>query len=144
MSQSATRYPISQLIASLMYDHGYAPVEFVQSLGYRNIERGLRRLEPWLEQGHGYERILKQIAAAYPNQVHDLENAVAARIVQGASGNVHFLHSRPKRDDGANRHFNLCCVRWQVEPDRDSTDDPGSTVGRAVGGVAGSDARVSD
>jgi hypothetical protein len=84
MSQSAS-YPISQFLTGFMHDHGYSPVEFIRSLGYRNIERGLRRLEPWLKQGHGYERIFKQICAAYPNEVHDLENAVAETVTVKAA-----------------------------------------------------------
>jgi len=76
MTQSASRYPISQVITRLMHNHGYSPVEFVQSLGYRNVERGLRRLEPWLLEGHGFERILGQIAAAYPSEAHALGSAI--------------------------------------------------------------------
>ena len=71
MSQSASHYPVSQLINRLMQERGYSTIEFVQSLGYRNIERGLLRLVPWLEQGEGFEKILKQIAATFPQHADD-------------------------------------------------------------------------
>jgi hypothetical protein len=86
MSQSASPYPISQMINRVMEDHGYSTVEFVQSLGHRNIERGLRRLEAWLDRGEGYERILKQIAAAFPNQAEELKKAVTATKAVKAAG----------------------------------------------------------
>jgi len=77
MSQSASHYPVSQLINRLMQERGYSTIEFVQSLGYRNIERGLLRLVPWLEQGEGFEKILKQIAATFPQHADELQRAVA-------------------------------------------------------------------
>jgi hypothetical protein len=61
-----------------MQDHGFSRFEFVRALGYRNPERGLRRLEPWMENGDGFQRILKQIARAYPDHADGLEIAVAA------------------------------------------------------------------
>jgi hypothetical protein len=42
--------------------------------------RGLRRLEPWLDQGHGYERILKQVGAAYPVYADELAKAVTETV----------------------------------------------------------------
>ena len=85
MSQSASNYPISIFLNRIMEDHGYSYVEFIQSLGYRYIERGLRRLEPWLVEGTGFEKILKQIAAKYPSEVDALTKAVEeTKLVRAA------------------------------------------------------------
>jgi hypothetical protein len=77
MSQSACPYPISQFILRLMEEYGFSRVEFIQALGYRNLERGLRRLESWMETGAGFQLILKQIAAAYPSSADELHKALA-------------------------------------------------------------------
>ena len=78
MSQGASPYPITKFLAALMDDCGFSTVEFIQALGYRNIDRGLRRLEPWMQNGDGFQRILKQIARAYPGHADGLQKAVAA------------------------------------------------------------------
>jgi hypothetical protein len=78
MSLGANQYPISQLINRLIQDYGYSTVEFVKSLGFRNIERGIKRLVPWLEQADGFEKILKQIVVTYPEHADELQSAVAA------------------------------------------------------------------
>jgi hypothetical protein len=72
-----TSYPISTVIARIMDDYSFSRVEFVRALGYRNIERGLRRLSSWMDQGEGYDRIIKQIVALYGHS-DEIEGAVAA------------------------------------------------------------------
>lgn len=69
-------YPIAQVISNLMDEYGFSRVEFVQALGYRDVERGLRRLSSWMDCGEGYDRILTEIAAAYPNQADRLQTAL--------------------------------------------------------------------
>ena len=41
MPECASHYPISKLIARVMNETGRSRLDFVQALGYRNIERGL-------------------------------------------------------------------------------------------------------
>jgi len=77
MSQGASQYPISQLISRIMTDSGLSRPQFVTSLGYRNLERGLRRLNPWIDQGEGFALIIKQIAASYPLHSVEIQKAVA-------------------------------------------------------------------
>jgi len=92
MSQGASHYPISQLITRIMTDSGPSRSQFVTSLGYRNIERGLRRLDPWINQGEGFERIIKQIAAAYPGRAEELRQAIAAtEAIKVAEADAVFL-----------------------------------------------------
>ncbi len=79
MPQGAA-YPISLLLERLIWDHGPTLAEFVARLGYRNIERGLRRLEPWLTQGEGYPRIIQQVKSAFPSVAVELRLSVEATV----------------------------------------------------------------
>ena len=91
MSEGA-KYPISLLLARLIADHGGSPAEFIGRLGYRNIERGLRRLDPWMTSGEGYDRIIKEIAAAYPEYAEELKTAIGAtKAVKTAEAEAAFL-----------------------------------------------------
>jgi hypothetical protein len=78
MSHGASQYPVSLLIARLIAESGGSLVGFIQALGYRNIERGVRRLEPWITTGEGFPRIVKQIAAVHPAIAVELKLALAA------------------------------------------------------------------
>jgi hypothetical protein len=78
MSQGVSHYPISQFLNDLVRQFGPSPSEFVQALGYRNLERGLLRLTPWLEKGEGFDKIIKQIVAKYPHIAVELEGAKRA------------------------------------------------------------------
>jgi hypothetical protein len=73
---SGEQYPIGQLLAELINEHGPTEVAFLERLGYRNIERGLRRLRLWTEGASGHEKILKQIAATFPEHAESLRSAV--------------------------------------------------------------------
>jgi hypothetical protein len=76
-----------------MHEVGFSSAaEFIQSLGYRNTDRGLRRLKPWMEQGHGYEKIIKQITAAYPGYAEELGKAILeTEAVRDAEFEADFL-----------------------------------------------------
>jgi hypothetical protein len=76
MSDAGSRYPISIFLLTLLEETGLTRTEFVSSLGYRYIERGRRRLDAWIDQGEGFDKILKQIAKTYPNQADRLETAI--------------------------------------------------------------------
>jgi hypothetical protein len=79
MSDCASTYPICVLLQHLIEQHGPSKSEFVQRLGYspNHAYRGLRRLEPWLEQGEGFDRIIEQIASVYPLISQELTAAIA-------------------------------------------------------------------
>lgn len=51
MSGSAAKYPIFQFLLRLLEETGLDRSEFVLSLGYRNLDRGRRRLDAWIDQG---------------------------------------------------------------------------------------------
>jgi hypothetical protein len=73
-----SHYPISQFLNDLVRQFGPSPSKFVQVLGYRNLERGLLRLTPWLEKGEGFHKIIKQIAGKCPHIAVELEGAIRA------------------------------------------------------------------
>lgn len=77
MPEGAPDYPVSQVLNRLVQEYGPSPTGFIQRLGYRNIERGLR-LQPWLAEGQGFGKIIKQIAAAYPAVAEELQFAITA------------------------------------------------------------------
>jgi hypothetical protein len=85
MSQGASQYFISQAITRLMADSGLSRPQFVTSLGYRNIARGIRRLDPWIDQGEGFDLIIKQITEFYPLRADEIQNALAATAEQKAA-----------------------------------------------------------
>jgi hypothetical protein len=76
MADAGPRYPISHFLTGLLQETGLTRSEFVRSLGYRNIERGRRRLDSWIDTGTGYDRILGQIAKAYPDHAEGLQTAL--------------------------------------------------------------------
>jgi hypothetical protein len=69
------KYPISKLIAQVMTDSRFGRPQFVSSIGYCNVQAGLRHLDEWLEHGQGDSRILHRITRSYNV---DLTAALAA------------------------------------------------------------------
>ena len=76
MPEGASHYPISRFLLRLLEETGFTRTEFVLSLGYRNVERGRRRLDAWIDEGTGFDKIIGQIAKAYPNHADRLQNAL--------------------------------------------------------------------
>lgn len=70
-------YPISQLIYRIQEESGLGRVEFVQSLGYRNATKGLRRLDHWLDHGKGDESFLQSVVNTYHPDAAALQTALA-------------------------------------------------------------------
>lgn len=92
MSQGASSYPISNLLHRLTQQYGPSPTEFIVRLGYRNIERGLLRLQSWIESGDGYPRIIRQIAATYPAIAAELDFAIdKTRAIKKTESEAGFL-----------------------------------------------------
>jgi hypothetical protein len=75
MSQGA--YPISRFLQGIIHDSGLRPSEFVQRIGYKNIAKGLRRLNEWLEDGGGEADCLRRIVDAFQPDAGELEKALA-------------------------------------------------------------------
>jgi hypothetical protein len=92
MPDADSRYPISRFLLKLLEETGFTRTEFVLSLGYRNVERGRRRLDPWIDEGTGFDKILRQIATAYPNHADRLQNAITnTKAVKAAERHAEFF-----------------------------------------------------
>ena len=70
-------YPIARFLTSLMKESGHSRSEFVRVLGYRNIERGRKRLDAWMAEEKGYSKIIKQIAARFSDDADELYAAIS-------------------------------------------------------------------
>ncbi len=93
MSGKISQYPISVLLQKMIERFGPSRSGFVRTLGYRkNVESGLARLTPWLEHGEGFWRIIKNIAAVYPDQAQALEAAIQkTKSAKAAEAEAAFL-----------------------------------------------------
>lgn len=75
MSNGATEYPIAIFLAKLIAEYGPSKIEFIQSLGRKDVERGLQRLNS-LISGEGSKRLVRQIAEVYPAHAQELHEAI--------------------------------------------------------------------
>jgi hypothetical protein len=51
-------YPISRFLRQIITDSCLRRSEFVHAIGYKNVAKGLRRLDEWLQNGSGDEGCL--------------------------------------------------------------------------------------
>ena len=88
MSQG--KYPIQKFLRRLIPPFESCRDEFVEKLGYRNLEPGRLHLDAWVNRGEGYAAFLHEIAAAYPDHAAELEMALAEtaalRAAEGDTG----------------------------------------------------------
>ena len=81
MPTDASRYPIQEFLCSLIDQYGPTRTEFVQTLGYsKHVERALHRLDRWLSDGQGYDKIISQIEWKYPDHAAELRQVLAATV----------------------------------------------------------------
>jgi hypothetical protein len=76
MKKMGAHYPISIFLQKLIDECGGSPADLITTLGYRNLERGLRRLQPWLDDGEGFQRIIGQIGRHFHSRGTDLNRAL--------------------------------------------------------------------
>ena len=93
MPEKLSHYPISVFLHSLIDRYAPSRSEFVRTLGYReSVESGLGRLMRWLERGEGFRRIIKSIAAVYPDHAEAMEAAIReTKAMQTAEREAAFL-----------------------------------------------------
>ena len=115
---SGAKYPITLLLAELISDHTSSEEDFItRSLGYRNVEKGLRRLHFWTEEGgeEAHQRIIGQIARA-TGRGEELERAIeATREMRANEYEAAFLE-RCKAEAETFRPF-LCAVGTHSVPE---------------------------
>ena len=112
----ASKYPISELLAEIIAQHASSEMTFVaEHLGYRDGERGLRRLRLWMETGEGHQRIINQIAQV-TGRGEDLQKAIAAtREMKREELEANFLEQC--REEAATFRPFLCAIGSQSVPE---------------------------
>lgn len=65
MPRCASHYPISQFIYRIVQASGLKRSKFIQSLGFRNIQGGLRSLDRWLDTGDGDPLLIERLIRVY-------------------------------------------------------------------------------
>jgi hypothetical protein len=73
-------YAISVFLQELINECGGSPADLVLALGYRNIEKGLRRLQPWLDEGTGFDLIITQVGRRFYSRSAELNRALYQTI----------------------------------------------------------------
>lgn len=87
------KYPIQEFLRTLIPPFESSRTEFVQALGYHNLEVGRLHLDSWLDRGEGYDAFLKQVAAAFPNHAAELEQTIADTAkIRAAEGDPGWLN----------------------------------------------------
>jgi hypothetical protein len=101
MTQSASHYPISQAISSLMDEYCFSRVELIHALGFDDVDCGLRHLNSCMGRGENCDRIITQIAAVYPAHSEKLQKAVAETLrLKAAESEAAFLELRKVEEAG--------------------------------------------
>lgn len=103
MSEFAAHYPISILLARNRQRDEPESFEFIQALGYLNIERGRRRLDGSMDAGEGYERILNQIDGTFAVRADEIREAVAATAAVKTAESEAAFYRRCKAEDAPQR-----------------------------------------
>ena len=54
-------YPISRLFHRIIQESGLRRSQFIRAIGFKNISKGLRRLDEWLTDGRGDKCCLQRV-----------------------------------------------------------------------------------
>jgi hypothetical protein len=58
-------YPVSRFLHRIIRESGLSRHQFVQTIGFANNSKGLRRLDEWLLNGRGDQHLLRRIIDRY-------------------------------------------------------------------------------
>ncbi len=72
MPKPVQHNPVQRFIRHVVGKFESDRTDMVERLGYADFEVGRFHLDSWLERGEGYDRILSEIAAAYPDRAEEL------------------------------------------------------------------------
>lgn len=111
-------YPISELVRRLIEESGLGSSDFVQQIGYRNVAKGLRRLNDLFQNGTADGVLLQRIRDAFNPDPAEFERAIDATAdahEQDRSEAVREIEERERRrfkhfiwvhtEDGAHSFF---------------------------------------
>jgi hypothetical protein len=77
MARHTSNYPIQHFLDRLVPEFWSCRTDFVEKLGYTDLETGRLHLDAWLDRGEGFYGFLNEVAAAYPDLAAELEKAIA-------------------------------------------------------------------
>ncbi len=105
MPKPAQQNPVQRFIRHLVGKFESDRTEMVEQLGYRDLALGRFHLDSWLDRGEGYDRILSEIAAAYPDRAEELERALDETAeMKAAAGDVEW-RNRCRLEDASFLQF---------------------------------------
>jgi len=70
-------YPVSRFLQRLLLESGLSRHQFVQTIGFANTSKGLRRLDEWLTSGRGDQHLLRRIIDRYRPDSTELQSVLA-------------------------------------------------------------------
>jgi len=76
MRQRISHYAISRLLGRMVEQSALSRSAFVQSLGYKNVAKGLRALDHWLETAQGPGFVLENLVKNHHLDPVVLRNAL--------------------------------------------------------------------
>jgi hypothetical protein len=79
-SSKDTEFSIARLIQSRIAYARLSKVEFVSVLGYQNTNKGLRKLEEWLNDGAGDGEFLHKISITFGVSEQEISSALLQTI----------------------------------------------------------------
>ena len=76
MKRFASHYPISKIICDTFNNSNLRPGQFVSTIGYRNINNGVEKLDQWVKQGEGSDFFLQRIKEVFEIPEVEIEQAL--------------------------------------------------------------------
>ncbi len=71
-----SHYPISKLISDVFNNSGLRPKDFVLKLGYKNADKGVRKMDRWIKKAEGTSFFLLQLVEAFHVPKNDIQKAL--------------------------------------------------------------------
>ncbi|HMO19194.1 MAG TPA: hypothetical protein PKA63_13885 [Oligoflexia bacterium] len=76
MHRITSHYPVSVFIKAVFENSGQSVSEFAIGLGYKNIAKGIRNLDRWLQYGEGSIFFLKSLGLKFNVSEEQIENLI--------------------------------------------------------------------
>ena len=71
-----SKYPISETINEIFLKSGLKTSKFVQHLGYKNINGGVKTLHQWLQFGYSDRYFIRLLKLKFPESIAEIDSAL--------------------------------------------------------------------
>ena len=71
-----SKYPISDTINELFVNSGLKSSKFVEYLGYKNINGGVKTLHQWIQRGESDRYFIRLLKLKFPESIPALDSAL--------------------------------------------------------------------